>query len=155
VQLAPGRYRLRAGAVDDRGRSGSVELPLTVGLRTAGALQFSDLIVGETSEPFSPRTHVSAGASLRAIVELYTTDPALFEGVAVNLEMRRTGEEAVVARAQSVINKSNLERRQIADGQLPPATEPGSYLISAVVHQGEKPIGRVSRAIIVRPRAGE
>ena len=38
MQLAPGRYRLRAGAVDDRGRAGSVELPLLVGLRTAGAL---------------------------------------------------------------------------------------------------------------------
>jgi len=155
VQLAPGRYRLRAGAVDDRGRAGSVELPLLVGLRTAGALQFSDLILGETSEPFAPRTHVSEGTAIRAIVELYTADPVQFEGLTVDLELRRSGEEAVVARAQSVINKSNLERRQIADGQLPPAQEPGSFVVSAVVHQAGKPVGRVSRAIVVRPRAAQ
>ena len=155
IQLAPGRYRLRAAAVDDRGRSGSVELPLTVGLRTAGALQFSDLIVGETSEQFAPRTHVSAGTTIRAIVELYTTDPAQFEGVTVNLEMRPPGEDAAVARAQAVVSKSNLERRQIADGELPPANEPGSYVVSAVVHQNQKLIGRVSRAVTVRPKAGQ
>ena len=84
---------------------------------------------------------------------MYTADPAQFEGVIVNLVMRRSGEEAIVSRAQSVVNKSNLERRQIAGGQLPPANEPGSYLVSAVVHQGQKLIGRVSRAVIVRARS--
>ena len=73
----------------------------------------------------------------------------------MDLELRRSGEDAVVARAQSAINKSNLERRQIADGQLPPTQEPGSYVVSAVVHQAGKPVGRVSRAIVVRPRAAQ
>ena len=152
VQLAPGRYRLRAGAVDDRGRAGSVELPVVVGLRQAGPLQLSDLILGESSESFAPRTHVSAGTPIRAILEFYTTDPAQFEGLTVNLELRRSGEDVAAARAPAVVNKTNLERRQIADGQLPPTQEPGSYVVSAVVQQGGKPVGRVSRAIVVRPR---
>jgi VWFA-related protein len=155
VQLAPGRYRMRAAAVDDLGRGGSVELPLVVGLRQAGAFQFSDLILGDSSDAFTPRTHVSAGAGIRGIVELYSTDPTQFETVTVNLELRRSAEEAVIARAESVLAKSNLERRQIADGQLPPVQEPGSYVVSAVVEQSGKPVGRFSRSVVVRPRTGQ
>jgi VWFA-related protein len=155
VQLAPGRYRMRAAAVDDLGRGGSVELPLVVGLRQAGALQFSDLILGESSDPFTPRTHVSAGASIRGIVELYSTDPTQFDGVAVYLELRRSSEEVPLATAKSALAKSNLERRQIVDGRLPPVQEPGSYVVSAVIEQGGKAIGRISRSVVVRPRAAQ
>jgi VWFA-related protein len=155
VQLAPGRYRMRAAAVDDLGRGGSVELPLVVGLRQAGPFQFSDLILGESSDPFTPRTHVSLPASIRGIIELYTTDPTQFDGLAVNLELRRSTEEKPIARAKSVLAKSNLERRQVADGQLPAVEEAGSYVVSAVIEQGGKAIGRISRSVVVRPRTGQ
>jgi hypothetical protein len=37
VQLAPGQYRLRAAVVDSSGRPGSIDMPLGVALRQAGA----------------------------------------------------------------------------------------------------------------------
>jgi hypothetical protein len=150
AQLAPGRYRLRAAAVGPSGRGGSLEVPLSVGLRQADVFQFSDLIVGEAADPFAPATHVGAG-SLAALLELYTTKPSEFEDVAVDLEVRLAGETEVVARAPARVRTSGVERRRMARGELDGAAlATGSYVVSAIVRRANQPIGRVSRAVVIR-----
>jgi VWFA-related protein len=150
AQLAPGRYRLRAAVVDAAGRPGSVEMPLVVALRQAGPFQFSDLVVGTASGPFSPAVHVASGSSIGAVVEIYTEDPAQFEGVGVDLEVQRSGDSTAVERAPATVSQTASDRRRVASGHV--ALEdvaPGAYVVSAIVRRGSVPLTKVSRPIVI------
>ena len=48
VDIPPGRYRLRAAAVTADGRVGTLDLPMRVGLRQAGPVFATDLVVGSS-----------------------------------------------------------------------------------------------------------
>ena len=150
AQLPPGRYRLRLAAFDAAGRTGTVELPVTVGLRAAGPLQFSDLIVGVSHQAFAPAVHTRAGQPLDTLLELYSADPALFGSVTVTCEVRKGGDPAVVASTVSALRQTELERRLLAQGQVTTAGWlPGEYTVSAVISVNGTPTGRVSRSIVV------
>jgi hypothetical protein len=152
AQLTPGDYRLRVAAVDGAGRPGSVDLPLQVALRQAGAMQFSNLLVGTTSEQFAPVTHFEAGAAASALLELYAADPAHLETVTVNFEVRRSGEDAVLAVAPAVVHTTEQARRRVADGRVPIDTlTPGTYVVSAIVRRAKEPGARISSTIVIRP----
>jgi hypothetical protein len=150
TQLAPGRYRLRVAVSDATGRPGTLDLPLSVGLRQGGALQFSDLFVGTTSDRFTPAIEVPAGTALSALLELYSADPAAFTGVVGELEIRRSGEDAVLAHAPAAVGATELPGRRIASGTIPTAgLDPGSYTVSAIVTANGQPSGKVSRTIVL------
>src|SRR4029078_10065523 len=91
----------------------------TVGLRAAGPLQFSDLIVGVSHQAFAPSVHTRAGQPLDTLLELYSADPALFGSVTVTCEVRKGGDPAVVASTVSALRQTELERRLLAQGQVP------------------------------------
>jgi hypothetical protein len=148
AQLPPGVYRLRLAVVDAAGRPGTLEMPLAVGLRPMGALQGSDLFLGTAGDRFTPAIEVAGGAALTAILEIYAADPAAFDGVAVELEVRRTGDDPVLASAPAAIAPTELPGRRIASGSIPvTALQPGSYTVSAMVRANGQIIGKVSRAI--------
>jgi VWFA-related protein len=150
AQLAPGEYRLRVAAVDGGGRAGSVELPLEVALRQAGTLQFSTLLVGTAADQFAPASHFTPGSASAALLELYAADPSHFDSVTVDLEVRRAGEEAVLARGPLTVHKTPQPGRRIAEGAAPiGALPPGTYVVSAVVRKPGHPGGRVSSTIRV------
>ena len=119
AQLPPGVYRLRLAVVDGAGRPGTLEMPLGVGLRSMGALQLSDLFVGTAGDQFTPAIEAASGAVLTAILEIYAADPAAFEGTTVALEVRRTGNDSVVASAPAPIAATELPGRRIASGNIP------------------------------------
>lgn len=151
AQVPPGVYRLRLAAVDATGRAGTLEMPLAVGLRPLGALQASDLFVGSAGDRFSPAIEAASATPLTAILEIYAADPAAFDGVTVALELRRTGNDAVLASGPAEIAATELPGRRIATGNIPAgAREPGSYTLSAIVLVNGRPIGKVSRAIGLR-----
>jgi VWFA-related protein len=146
AQLAPGRYRMRLAAVDGAGRGGTVELPISVGLRAAGTLQTSDLLVGVSSSEFRPAVKVAAGRSISGLIELYCTDPSLFDSVRVRFELKRG--DAILAETDGALQRTDAERRQVAAGQLETADLPaGDYLVSALIVESGKPVGRVTRSI--------
>jgi VWFA-related protein len=148
AQLPPGVYRLRLAVVDAAGRPGTLEMPLAVGLRPMGALQGSDLFLGTAGDRFTPAIEVAGGAALTAILEIYAADPAAFDGVAVELEVRRTGDDPVLASAPAAIAPTELPGRRIASGSIPvTALQPGSYTVSAMVRANGQIVGKVSRAI--------
>jgi len=151
AQLAPGQYRFRAAVVDAQGRTGSIDMPLGVGLRQAGTLQFSDLFVGVEHERFVPLSHVPTDAAISAHLELYTADPAGFEGIGAALEVRRAGEDAVLTRVGAKVATTDLERRRVAEGRIESKSlTAGTYIVSAVVHKGAVPVARISRTVIVK-----
>ncbi len=150
MQLAPGQYRLRTAAIDSSGRAGSVEAPLSVGLRQSGAFQFSDLLLGTSAEQFTPSTHVRSGTPLTALLELYTADPLLFEDVSVELELRRGNDTAVVGRGTAQVLETAQDRRRVAEGRLTPdRLEPGLYSLSAIIRKGTVPVGKVTRTVAI------
>ena len=153
AQLAPGRYRLRFAGVDAAGRGGTVEVPLAIGLRAAGDLQLSDLIVGVTRDAFTPVVHARAGERVAAIIELYAADPARFADATVSMEVRRGGSDAVLSTTAAGLRTTSLERRQVAEAAIDTAAmEPGEYTMSAVVSLAGRQVGRVSRAFVLDPR---
>jgi VWFA-related protein len=154
AQLAPGRYRLRAAVVDPGGRTGSLEMPLAVGLRPAGSLQLSDLFVGPAArtagDRFAPSTLAPANAPLDTLLEIYTAEPAEFDQLTVAFELRRTGQDDVVATAVGRLDATDLPRRRVANGQIAArGLAPGSYTVSAIVRKGSTPVAKVSRAVTV------
>jgi VWFA-related protein len=152
AQLPPGVYRLRLAVVDAAGRPGTLEMPLAVGLRPIGALQVSDLFVGTAGDRFTPAIEVASGTALTAILEIYAADPAAFDGVAVEFEVRRTGDDAVLAGAPAAIAPTELPGRRIASGSISvTALQPGSYSVSAMLRANGRIIGKVSRAIVLTP----
>jgi VWFA-related protein len=151
AQVAPGRYWLRAAIVDADGKAGSVELPLALELHQAGPLQCSDLIIGTSESGFAPATHIATGKPLSALLELYATDPAQFNGVSVDLELRAAGSESILTRAPATLNLTPAVTRRIADGQLDvPGLAPGTYAVSAVVTQDGQPVATIGRTIVLR-----
>jgi hypothetical protein len=148
AQVPPGRYMLRGAIVDAERRAGSVELPITVGMRQAGELQFSDLIVGTRAGGFTPTSRLEPPAAT-AILEMYTTDPARFDGVTVDLELRAG--EKTLATAPATIAKTPLKLRRVAQGALEiPSLEPGTYQVVAVVKQGGQPVAHLTRTVVRR-----
>jgi VWFA-related protein len=148
AQLAPGRYRLRLAVLDSGGRGGSLEMPLSVGLRAGAPLQFSDLLVGTIGDRFTPRVEAPVGGPLGALIELYAADPAAFGNASVAFELRRSGSDVVVARSAGRVTTTALPGRRIADGSLAVTDlEPDDYTVSAVISVSGASVGRVNRLI--------
>lgn len=152
AQIPPGRYRVRMAAVDGTGRGGTVELPVTIGLRTAGGVIFSDLLLGTTTDVFRPAISYRPGDRISGLVELYAADPQAFANVAVHLEVRPEQRDEVLGRQPAALLKTDLDRRWLAEAGLAiPSLPAGPYIVSAIVSVGGQPVGKVSRQIEVRP----
>jgi VWFA-related protein len=156
VQLAPGKYRLRAAAVDARGRGGVVDQPLEVGLRVAGDLQLSDLLVGTRGDAFEPVISMEAGTRVAAMLEIYTVRDELFADTAIVFELYEGKNPAPLAVVEGLLHATESARRQVAEGELPTETlQPGDYRVSATISVAGAPVGRVTRAFTVSERAFE
>jgi len=150
VQLAPGQYRLRAAVLDSSGKPGSIDMPLAIGLRQAGPYESSDLMLGQFTDQFAPATHLPAGTPITALIELYATDPQALRDVAVDLELRKSDNDALIGRGEATIGETPLDRRRAAAGQVSTAgLGPGEYDVSAIIRRGAVRVGIVSRRIAI------
>jgi hypothetical protein len=148
AKLLPGRCRLRAAMLDGAGKAGVLERPLEVGLRGDATIQFSDLIVGvaDAGGRLQPASRVRQGASMSALVEVISADPAALEQVRTVFEIVPGGSATPVKRfvmgarsgnvAAILTNQAEIETSALA---------PGRYTASATPMLGEQPLGRVSR----------
>lgn len=149
TQLAPGRYRLRTAVLDAANRAGSTDIPIVVGLRQAGALQFSDLIVGDTrAGTFLPMTRASVAAAIETAIELYSTDPGQFEGLSVSIEARRPADPKPSVQVPAELGRTDSDRRRYASARLAAgALTPGTWIVTAVARRGDAVVGQVSRVL--------
>jgi VWFA-related protein len=151
AQVAPGRYSLRGAIVTAEGRAGSVEFPITVGMRQAAEYQFSDLIVGTLADGFTPTSRIGP-PSATTLLELYTADPARFEGVTVDLELRN-GDRTLAAGA-ATLAAGSFEQQRVAQGTLKiPDLGPGAYQLIAVVKRNGQPVAHLARTVVHPPPA--
>ena len=152
--LPIGRYRIRAALIAADGRVATLDLPLHAGLRTAGAVQASDLIVGTPSEG-----RVEPSASLRqgdpgvAMIELSSAEPLVGTNGVVELTRAGTAQPAVKATLEL---RTRAKDTTVVAGQASldlSGLAPGTYMASAVLDRGGQPFARISR--LVEVTAGE
>lgn len=147
LQLAPGRYRARVAATDPDGRVGVIDTPLTVGMRAAGPLQVSDLIVGTTiADRMQPVSRVRQGLPLIALFESVSADPAVLERTRIALEVYPAGatepvHRLLMASRSGISALVLLSEAQIDTRKLPP----GRYTARAIPLIDGQPAGIVSR----------
>ncbi len=151
-----GRYRIRAALIAADGRLARLDLPLHAGLRAAGAVQASDLIVGTPTEGrVEPRARLSQGDAGVAMIELSSAEPLAGTTGVVELTRAGTAQPAVKgalelrARAKDttvVAAQASLDLSQLV---------PGTYMASAVLDRGGQPFARISRLVEVVPGEGD
>lgn len=149
VEVAPGRYHLRTAVVAGD-RVGTLELPLAAGLRAVGDAFASDLIVGViTNGRIEPRTRVRQGDSAVAMVELSASQP-LSDLSGYALLAPSSGGDPVARQPLAFRTRTDDKGIVLAEAILNLAAVPaGRYTASAIIEQGSKAIGRVSRRVEV------
>ncbi len=152
AKLLPGRYRLRVAATDATGRVGVTDLPMVVGLRAAGSLQMSDLLVGVADDNgrLSPRGRIPQGTPVSALLEVMAGDPAQLEQVRAVIEVLPAGSAEPLRRFLMAARTGSADTMLMNDAEIATADLPaGRYSASVVILQGDQPVGRVSRAFEV------
>jgi VWFA-related protein len=147
VRLGPGSYRARFAAADADGRAGVVDIPLTVGLRAAGDLQVSDLILGSAGGgKVQPRARLVHGVQMSAVIELLSARPDRLATSGAVLEIIPAGSAEPVKRTLMAARGQGSDALLLNEAQIDTsALVPGRYTASAVVLQDNQPVGRVSR----------
>lgn len=153
AKLLPGRYRLRVAAKDADDRAGVTDVPLVVGLRVAGDLQLSDLIVGVADGgKLQPRSRIAQGTPLSALIELMSGDPARLEAARAVIEVIPGGSAEPVRRFLMAARIGSSDATLLNGAEIDTAAlAPGRYTASVVAMLGDQPVGRVSRAFEVVP----
>ena len=148
AQLRPGRYRLKLAASDADRRVGALEAPLTVGLRAAGALQLSDLIVGSVAgDRVQPHSRIAQGAPLVALIEALSNDVGHLAKTRIALEVMRAGSAEPLQRHLMAARSGGADTILLNEARIETAAlPPGKYTATAVALIDEQPVGRVSRA---------
>jgi VWFA-related protein len=159
TSVEPGRYVLKLAAIDSRGRRGSVEHPVRAILTTIGPFEVSDLVVGPpprtpgTSLRPGVETAIDAGAAV-ALVDLHAKEPGALTSATVSVELAldEVGPALVSApaRLSEVANGQRSAQGAVSLGLVPP----GRYVARAVVSVGGKPLGQVTRPIVVAASRG-
>lgn len=151
LQLAPGRYRIRVAATGPEGRSGVIDAPLPVGLRAAGALQLSDLIVGTSmSGRMQPQSRIVQGQRLAALLETLSTDVAALEKTRIAMEILPAAGGDPVQRLLMASRSGGSDVLLLSEAQIDTtALSPGRYIASAIALIDTQPVGRVSRTFDV------
>jgi VWFA-related protein len=152
MELPPGTYRLRVGAVDADGSAGTIELPFTAGAHEApGGARIGDLMVGVTTgNELEPRSQVADTDEVTGIVQVAG---APGDALAGTLQFIRGGSTTAEASAPFTASGKpdgpSTLRANIDAGGL----APGRYTALATVRSGDQLLGRVSRVVEVIPRA--
>ncbi len=148
--VPPGRFRVRAALLAVDGRIATLDLPLTAGLRAAGDVTTSDLMIGSLDEGrLLPRPRLAQSDAGLAMLEL--SSPAPLTGTTGTLELTRAGTAQPVQRQDLelrprtgndaiVVARAGLDLSSVA---------PGTYTASAVLVRNGQPFARISRLVDV------
>lgn len=150
IDLAPGSYRLRTAVVAADGRVGTFDVPLRAGLRAAGDVHASDLVVGTLERGLvRPRGHVRRDEAVAGTIELSSAGP--LDATAATLQLVANGATQAVLRVPLVMRTRADDKTLVtADARLELSqVVPGTYTASAIIERDGAAIGRVSRVIEV------
>ena len=160
TSVDPGRYVLKLAAIDARGRRGSVEHPVRATLTTIGPFEVSDLVVappprtaGASLRP-GVETAIDAGAAV-GLVDLHGEDPGALRSATVSFELAVDEVGPALVSAPARLSEAANGRRSAQGAVSLSLVPPGRYVARAVVSVGGRPMGQVTRPVVVAPsRAG-
>ncbi len=139
VLASPGKYRLRVAAVSDRGRAGTVDQDVVVGLVPAGPLKLGTLVPGVQEAGFSGRLLFTGEDTAMAYVSVY--GPAAPLGAQLEFT-DATGRSLGVIPAQ-ILDAPDGSRVLIGAVRLA-SMVPGDYEMKMVVSLAGKVVGQTS-----------
>ena len=148
LTVKPGNYRLRVGAIDDKGRTGVIDYALTADLQPAGPLQIGGLSLGVSrSGGFTPRMLFTTEAAAIAMFDLYG-GVAGETKISVVYEVARTTDGPSMFNVNATASPTAEEGKFTVTGTIPVgALQPGDYVIRGVVTVEGKGSGRVIRTL--------
>jgi VWFA-related protein len=150
MELPPGAYRLRVGAVDADGSAGTIEIPLVAGAHeTPSGARIGDLMIGVTSgSELEPRGQIADSDEITAIVQVADAGAEAPDGT---LQFVRGGTTSAAAtgplRAVGKPGGPFTLQGSINAGTL----APGRYTAVATMRLGDQVLGRISRVMDVIP----
>jgi VWFA-related protein len=157
VAVDPGNYRVRLAAVDNAGKSGSVEREVTAFGMTNHELALSDLILNSLRQdgandlrtPVVPQ--VSDG-QLATYTEIYTNTPGTLDDTKVVFEVADTADGPTLQTSEAELRERPDRTMRQALGVVPVgALPPGRYIARAMVSRGGKNVGKLTRPFVVAP----
>ncbi len=159
ASVEPGRYILKLAAIDARGRRGSVEHPVRALLTTIGPIEVGDLVVGPP--PSRPglslrpgvEATVDAGVAI-ALVDLSSKEAGPLTSATVSLELATEETGAALISAPARLSDVADGQRSAQGAVSLSLVPPGRYVARAVVSVDGKPLGQVTRPVIVAPSRG-
>jgi VWFA-related protein len=152
VDVPAGRYHLQTAVVSADGRVGTLDIPLRVGLRMAGAVYTGDLILGTVDGGrLQPRARLRQDERGLGMIELSSGEPLADTGG--TLQLTRAGVTETALRRPLVLRtRADDKSIVIAEAVLDlSSVPPGTYTASAILERGGAAIGRVSRVLEVLP----
>ena len=148
LTVKPGNYRLRVGAIDDKGRTGLIDYAFTAGLQDAGPLQLGGLSLGVSrANGFAQRMQFSTEATAIAMFEIYGGVSGETKISAV-FEVSRTTDGPPILSLPATASSTNEEGKFMVTGAISVAAlAPGDYVVRGVVTVEGKGSGRVIRTL--------
>lgn len=146
--VAPGRYRLRAAAIDATGAGGAVDYEFDASLTTAGPFLASSLMAGvQQGTSFKPRLSFTPGDDLVPYVELYGTGE-----VDVVFELAAAAGGGAVLQSPADLTPTRDADRRIVSATLPLGGVPaGEYVLRAVLRNGSATAATLAARITITP----
>jgi hypothetical protein len=143
--LAPGKYVMKLGALDEDGRRGSVARGFEVRAFGDGALRAGDLILGDVVRGvFRPSAHIDAGAARLGVrLELTAESREAFQDLTVEVQIAPAGGGDPIGRERLTLG-STAEKTVRGGSVLFDLSSyaSGEYVVTATVHG---PTGEVAR----------
>jgi VWFA-related protein len=159
TSVDPGRYVLKLAAIDSRGRRGSVEHPVRATLTTIGPFELSDLLVapppGKAGTSLRPgvETAIDAGAAV-ALVDLHANEADALKSATVSVELATDEVGPALVSAPARLSEAASGHRSAQGAVSLSLLPPGRYVARAVVSVGGKPLGQVTRPVVVATSRG-
>jgi VWFA-related protein len=142
LSVSPGDYVFRLAALDEQGRAGRVDHPLSASLTALDDVAIADVIVSDASRPNDPvlpvRTIVRSG-SAECTADVIVNAPRQPRDVAVTFEIAATPSGPALASGKTAVKTFNEYGRATASATLRlPAVTPGLYVARAVLAAGDR-----------------
>lgn len=146
MPAAPGRYRLRAVAIDSTGRIGAAEDTLDVGLTSVGPLSLGSLMLGiSRHDTFVPQ--LQFGSEPTAIASFDVYGGAAGMRMTAIVEVARDVDGPAVLTLPLAFARAD-ETRVLAKGAVPIGALPaGDYVVRGVIRLDDGTTGRVVRTL--------
>lgn len=146
LTVAPGKYRLRIGAIDSNGRPGVIDDVVIAEAPKAGALQISGLALGVgDGTSFKPKLEFSKENEATAYFELYGATEGAQVGAYV--EVAKTVNGPADQRIKTTFT-AGPDGKFLVTAKIPLAgLAPGDYVIRGIAGEAGKPAARVIKTL--------